>query len=91
MHLLNLSAEWKRLRSVQSASDPAAKSSEYISRLECIQIAVTKQLDHLCIQHPNKRVCLIYFNSSVTYVGDGSQKERTINDDRNHLMSSLKV
>ena len=64
-----LQAEWKRAREQQMGVN--STSSQYVSRLECIQVAITirrvahltyqqlaarKQLEHLAVQHPKKRV-----------------------------------
>lgn len=71
-----LQSEWKRLRQPPASTSGAS----YVSRLDCIKIAFKKQLNHLALVSPNKRVCVILFSATVTVIGDGSQKEFLMND-----------
>ena len=68
-----LQAEWKNLRngnavsSYDSTIEGGTGGVQYISRLECMQIAVKKQLEHLNAMYPHKRVVLIAFSSDVSW------------------------
>lgn len=50
---------------------PARNDVTYISRLQCVQAAITAQLKQLGEHHPTKKVVLVTFSSAVTIVGDG--------------------
>eukprot|EP00735_Rhodelphis_limneticus_P010267 TRINITY_DN2989_c0_g1::TRINITY_DN2989_c0_g1_i1::g.4265::m.4265 TRINITY_DN2989_c0_g1::TRINITY_DN2989_c0_g1_i1::g.4265 ORF type:complete len:585 (-),score=88.14,sp/Q75J93/CPAS1_DICDI/27.56/3e-52,VWA_2/PF13519.1/2.5e-13,VWA_2/PF13519.1/2.4e+03,Sec23_trunk/PF04811.10/0.0011,Sec23_trunk/PF04811.10/3.3,Glyco_hydro_25/PF01183.15/38,Glyco_hydro_25/PF01183.15/9.3 TRINITY_DN2989_c0_g1_i1:82-1743(-) len=50
------------LNALQSEGQP----QEYISRLQCVKAALDLHLTRLLKTHPQKRVCLITFNSKVT-------------------------
>jgi hypothetical protein len=43
-----------------------ARNVSYVSRLQCVQAAVTSQIEQLAKEHPNKRVALVTFNNEVT-------------------------
>merc|ERR1719397_233208 len=64
-----LQAEWMKLN-----NNGAPK--EYISRLECIQLAVQRQLERLQLINPNKRVVLITFDNQINILGDGNIKTK---------------
>lgn len=59
-----LLAEWSAMRGT---------NSEYISRWECMKMAVARQLEYLCVTSPNKKVVLMTFNFEVCIYGDSSQ------------------
>lgn len=44
----------------------------YISRLQCVQAAVHRQLEALALLYPHNRVALIAFNHELLIYGDGT-------------------
>jgi GTPase SAR1 family protein len=48
------------------------KNARYITRMECVQAAVTIQLEELQRAHPDRKILLITFNSDVTIHGDAN-------------------
>lgn len=54
----------------------------YISRLQCVQAAVSTQIEQLVKAYPQRRVGVVTFNSDVTIVGDGTGEPRTLAGDR---------
>lgn len=95
-----LLSEWKNLRKAQSNREqPPAdqympgenRNVEYISRLQCMQTAVTTQMDRILVEHPNRRVLLITFNNEVKVFTNGSNSEPiVINGDRLSEENSLR-
>jgi transcription elongation factor Elf1 len=69
-----LQAEWMRLR--EKNSGQAQNSGPiYISRLECIQLAIQRQLERLNVtSNGRKRVLVVTFDSAVCVIGDGQCK-----------------
>jgi len=61
------------------------RDTTFISRLECVQAAVCKQLQDLKSKSPNTRAGVICFNREVTVLGDGSDTPITFAGD---LLSS---
>lgn len=51
-----------------------SRNARYISRMECVQAAVTIQLAELQRAHPDRKILLITFNSDVTIHGDADSK-----------------
>lgn len=51
-----------------------ARNARYISRMECMQAAVTIQLQEIARAHPDRKILLITFNNDVTVHGDASAK-----------------
>ncbi|KAL9646474.1 hypothetical protein ABK040_006470 [Willaertia magna] len=51
-------------------------SNSYVSRMECLQMAIDLQLEEICKQHPNQRVVLVTFSSDVNIIGDGRAQTR---------------
>lgn len=49
-------------------------NARYITRMECMQAAVTIQLQEIARAHPDRKILLITFNSDVTIHGDASAK-----------------
>uniref|UniRef100_A0A6B2KZ87 VWFA domain-containing protein n=1 Tax=Arcella intermedia TaxID=1963864 RepID=A0A6B2KZ87_9EUKA len=46
----------------------------YVSRLQCVQAAVSSQIESFAKDHPNKRVAIVTFNNDVTiYQPDGTR------------------
>lgn len=45
----------------------------YVSRLQCVQSAIEKQLEDMQKIYPNKKIGLVTFNNEVTVIGDGTQ------------------
>ena len=50
----------------------------YISRLQCVQASIEKQIQHFAKENPNKKIGLITFNNEITIIGDGSSSQPTI-------------
>lgn len=48
----------------------------YISRLQCVQAAVHRQLESLALNYPNHRVALVAFNHELSIFGDGTSNLR---------------
>lgn len=71
--------EWKKLR---EGGGGKSKDKSFISRIDCVKSAVQTMLDRTHLQHPNKRVILVTFNSEVTVFGDGSQEPQVITGDK---------
>eukprot|EP00043_Microstomoeca_roanoka_P017626 m.184713 g.184713 ORF g.184713 m.184713 type:complete len:856 (+) comp16675_c0_seq3:231-2798(+) len=55
-----LLAEWSNLR-----KGAAPSSEQYVSRLDCMKTAVVKQLEHLAVTFPNRRVLLVTFAQTL--------------------------
>ncbi|CDW82116.1 type a von willebrand factor domain-containing protein [Stylonychia lemnae] len=53
----------------------------YVSRLQCVQSAIEKQLEEMQKCHPDRKIGLVTFNSEVTVIGDGTQIPKTIAGD----------
>lgn len=51
-----------------------SRNARYITRMECMQAAVTIQLQEIARAHPDRKILLITFNSDVTIHGDASKK-----------------
>eukprot|EP00051_Salpingoeca_urceolata_P006255 m.83027 g.83027 ORF g.83027 m.83027 type:complete len:861 (-) comp14748_c0_seq2:161-2743(-) len=69
VQLPSLQAEWKAARDGTNTIG----NGTYASRLDCMRSAITKQLEHLTVMHPKKRVALVTFSSQVHVHGDGRQ------------------
>jgi hypothetical protein len=50
----------------------------YISRLQCVQASIEKQIEHFKKENPNKKIGLITFNNEITVIGDGTSPQATI-------------
>jgi hypothetical protein len=77
-----LQAEWKAVRDGGDKYFGGRKNEMYISRLECVQAAVKRQLERIQLEHPNQKVVLVTFNNEVTILGDGSQIPITVAGDK---------
>lgn len=51
-----------------------SRNARYITRMECMQAAVTIQLQEIARAHPDRKILLITFNNDVTIHGDASAK-----------------
>ena len=50
-----------------------AQNVTYVSRLQCMQAALSSQIEALARIYPNKRVGVVTFASDVVIYGDGQQ------------------
>eukprot|EP00211_Chloroparvula_japonica_P004689 CAMPEP_0119128714 /NCGR_PEP_ID=MMETSP1310-20130426/6756_1 /TAXON_ID=464262 /ORGANISM="Genus nov. species nov., Strain RCC2339" /LENGTH=613 /DNA_ID=CAMNT_0007119079 /DNA_START=17 /DNA_END=1855 /DNA_ORIENTATION=+ len=88
-----LQAEWKNSKKAASGGSKAksvpadqylpgeSRDKSYISRMECMKLAVDTQLKRLVVKYPTKKVAVITFSSDVVVVGDGSGVPETITGD----------
>ena len=58
-----------------------SRGASYISRMECMQLAVTTHLRRLKVKHPNQRVMVLTFSSDVVVYGDGTGTPETLAGD----------
>ncbi|XP_072031040.1 circularly permutated Ras protein 1-like isoform X2 [Amphiura filiformis] len=65
--LPSLQSEWLAMQ------DNSRRRTNYVSRLDCMKMAVLRQLERYEIEHPDKHVILITFSQDVNVFGDGSQ------------------
>jgi len=92
--------EWKKLRTQrEKGSDSVFKESSalpnekpgaaYMSRMQCMQAAVSENLKQLAVRHPNRKVLLVTFNDEVTFHSDGTGEPLTLAgdalNDGNHI------
>jgi hypothetical protein len=61
----------------------------YVSRLQCVQLAIETQLESLRVTHPNARVGLVVFSSDVTIIGDGTQAPIVVTGDKLYDYNTL--
>jgi len=54
----------------------------YVSRLQCVQAAVSSQIERIAKEAPSTRVGLVCFSDEVTLVGDGTQDPVVIAGDK---------
>jgi len=59
-----------------------AKNLTYISRMQCLQTAIEKQIIDLCNGAPNRKVGIVTFNNDVTLIGDGTKLPKIITGDK---------
>ncbi|CAH1791039.1 unnamed protein product [Owenia fusiformis] len=71
----SLQAEWSSIRS-------GSIKKQYISRLQCVQTAIKRQLERLKIENPEKRVAMVTFSNDVTVLGDADGVPITIAGDK---------
>lgn len=78
-----LQAEWASVRTKSSGS--------YITRLDCVKQAVSRQIERLHLEHPDKQVAIVLFESRVHVVGDGTSKaaQRIVDGDKLHQFDEL--
>eukprot|EP01119_Soliformovum_irregulare_P010427 TRINITY_DN2560_c0_g1_i1.p1 TRINITY_DN2560_c0_g1~~TRINITY_DN2560_c0_g1_i1.p1 ORF type:complete len:705 (-),score=229.00 TRINITY_DN2560_c0_g1_i1:13-2127(-) len=57
----------------------------YVTRLQCVQAAISNAIETMYKENPNRKVGLITFNGEVSVLGDGTQMSETVVGDR--LMS----
>ena len=55
-----------------------SRSSSYVSRIECLSMAIDLQLEEISKENPNKRVLIVTFSDKVTIVGDGKFGKATV-------------
>jgi len=53
-----------------------SRNSSYVSRMECLQMAIDLQLDEVSKHHPHKKVMVVTFSSSVSIIGDGRNQTK---------------
>eukprot|EP00048_Salpingoeca_helianthica_P024600 m.33625 g.33625 ORF g.33625 m.33625 type:complete len:806 (+) comp9481_c0_seq2:88-2505(+) len=73
MPLPALQAEWR--------AACARGSQGFVSRLDCMKLAVQRQLEHLLAENPDNRAILMAFNNKVAFYGDGAGEVLTLSDD----------
>ena len=54
----------------------------YISRLQCVQASIEKQIQSFAKDNPNKKIGIITFNNEVTIIGDGTTSPVIIGGDK---------
>eukprot|EP00058_Branchiostoma_floridae_P000234 XP_002585722.1 hypothetical protein BRAFLDRAFT_133020 [Branchiostoma floridae] len=59
-----LQAEWKAMRDKKAGK-------EYVTRLECMTTAITRHLERLELDTPDRQVAIVTFQSQVQLFGDG--------------------
>jgi len=59
-----------------------AQNVTYVSRLQCMQAALSSQIEALARIYPNKRVGVVTFASDVVIYGDGQQDPVVVAGDR---------
>ncbi|XP_077998423.1 circularly permutated Ras protein 1-like isoform X2 [Glandiceps talaboti] len=72
----DLQAEWSRCR--------GRTTPEYITRVECVKSAVTRQLERLKLEMPDKQVVLVTFSNTVSVYGDCQNPVRVAGCDNNN-------
>ncbi|KAG2378191.1 hypothetical protein C9374_008334 [Naegleria lovaniensis] len=55
-----------------------SRQSSYVSRIECLSMAIDLQLEEISKENPNKRVLIVTFSDKVTIVGDGKFGKATV-------------
>lgn len=60
-------AEWRSATGREAASS----GPRYISRLDSIKEAISRQMEHLSITEPHSKVALVTFDHKVQYYADG--------------------
>eukprot|EP01130_Rhizamoeba_saxonica_P011986 TRINITY_DN500_c0_g1_i2.p1 TRINITY_DN500_c0_g1~~TRINITY_DN500_c0_g1_i2.p1 ORF type:complete len:598 (+),score=165.53 TRINITY_DN500_c0_g1_i2:18-1811(+) len=71
------------LRDAGSQYMPQEKQSiQYVTRLQCCQLAIDGQLEELKKSNPSTKVVLVCFSSDVVILGDGINETVTIAGDR---------
>eukprot|EP01125_Pyxidicula_operculata_P019969 TRINITY_DN7271_c0_g2_i1.p1 TRINITY_DN7271_c0_g2~~TRINITY_DN7271_c0_g2_i1.p1 ORF type:complete len:1174 (-),score=286.61 TRINITY_DN7271_c0_g2_i1:74-3595(-) len=70
----------KSLDSIMAFAEGAAqwlpresRNVTFISRMQCVQSAVHREIEKVSQQHPNHRIALVTFNHDVTLCGDNMQ------------------
>lgn len=74
--LPSLQSEWL---AVQESN---RRRTNYVSRLDCMKMAVLRQLERYEIEHPEKHVILITFSGEVIVHGDGNQPPHHVAGDK---------
>lgn len=67
------------------------RSSQYVSRFECMQNALSIQLEEVVKAHPNRRVLLITFSNDVMILGDGETSPQVIAGDKLSDLEALQT
>lgn len=47
-------------------------NTTWVSRLQCVQSAIQKQIEDMQKEHPFRKIGIITFNNEVTVIGDGT-------------------
>eukprot|EP01022_Parablepharisma_sp_SALTPOND_P019152 TRINITY_DN3238_c0_g1_i1.p1 TRINITY_DN3238_c0_g1~~TRINITY_DN3238_c0_g1_i1.p1 ORF type:complete len:731 (+),score=92.14 TRINITY_DN3238_c0_g1_i1:5000-7192(+) len=58
------------------------KNTTYISRMQCLQTAIEKQISDLSNGAPNRKVGIVTFNNEVCIIGDGLMPPKTVAGDK---------
>ncbi len=82
-------AKTKQLKSLMKFSDGSQqllkgekRNATYVSRMQCLQAAVEKQLVDLAQGAPARKVGLVTFSNDVTLIGDGQLPPKVITGDK---------
>jgi len=54
----------------------------YITRLQCVQAAISAQLEKMESENPNRRVGIVTFNNEVQVIGDGTHPATIVAGDK---------
>jgi hypothetical protein len=57
--------------------------------MQCVQAAVSAQMDLLSREHPSKRVGLVSFSNDVLITGDGKQEAKVVAGDKLNEFDTL--
>lgn len=61
----------------------------YISRLQCVQAAISAEITRMHKENPNRKVGIVTFNNEVTIIGDGIQQSQIVAGDRLYNYNEL--
>ena len=91
--LPELQREWAKLRQANAATQgqAAPASSGYISRLDCMKLAVRRQIEQLQAETPNAAVALMTFNEEVVFYGDCTAETQVLVFTGDELNDSSKL
>jgi hypothetical protein len=59
-----------------------SRGQTYISRMQCVQAAIEKQLNELAHGAPKRKIGLVTFNNEVTLIGDASVPPKVLTGDK---------
>jgi hypothetical protein len=62
--------------------DKESRNVTYITRMQCVQAAIEKQIQMFSSIYPNMTVGIVLFNNEVTLIGDGSKEPLIITGDK---------
>lgn len=61
----------------------------YVTRLQCVQAAISAQIEKMKKEHPNRRVGIVTFNNEVNVIGDGTEAVEVIAGDKLNSFDTL--